>query len=311
MEQSVVMKIAKMAEEPAAVERSIRYIADNMGLFLKKKERVLILFPREDSAACHILEQAVLLCECTPLWIGDDWRWMTLLKTAFTTRCNCIIGPPLMLLGLSKVAKHRGTPLFARNILLSGYPSTEWLVKGVEQGLDCQAWGCYDPGIGAVIGGFSCRKRVGVHLRTEEYGVDIEDDQGRILPAGEPGNVVLYPTAAPTLRFHTGDKGRLDYTPCSCGCTSPRLLDLDTIKGDYQDISSMGERLHYWSSVLDCRLEKTECGLELELIVFQGEKLPKLPTAAKLVIRPFEPDKDEPFAHHEVLKKRFFSAGAH
>jgi len=70
-------------------------------------------------------------------------------------------------------------------------------------------------------------------------------------------------------------------------------------------LSELGESLHYWSSILDCRMEKTEYGLELELVVFPGEKLPKLPTTAKLVVRPFNPETDEPFAHHEVLKKRY------
>lgn len=311
MDQSALMKIASLAETPEAVERSAAYVAEHMGRFLKKREQVLICFPYKDDTACRILEQAVLACDCTPIWIGEDRRWMTLLRTAFTTKCNCIIGPPLMMLGLSKVAKHMGTPLYARNVLLCGYPSTEWLTNGIERGLDCQTWGCYDPGMGAVIAGFSCGQKVGVHLRGDAYAVDIVDDDGRMLPEGEQGNIVLYPTADPALRFVTGDRGKLITEPCPCGCESPRLMELDNVKKGYLDLSNLGEGLHYWSSILDCRLEKTECGLELELVVFQGEKLPKLPTAAKLIIRPFNPETDEPFPHHEVLKKRYFSAEAH
>lgn len=309
MEWPVYKKIAVMAEQPDAVERSIAYMKKHMSQFLKKGEHVLICFSKKDNAACYVLEQTILALECTPVWVGQDRRWVTILKLAFTSKCNCIIGPPLMLLGLSKVARHMGTPLFARNVLMSGYPSTEWMVEAVERGLDCCAWGCFDPGIGAVISGFSCRQSGGVHLRTEEYGVDIVDQEGNVLPEGESGYVVIYPQDDPTLRFSTGDRGRLETTPCPCGCEKPRLLDLDTVKGENLTISNLGESLHYWSSILDCRVEKTECGLEL--VVFQGEKLPKLPSLAKLVVRSWNPAVDEPFSHHDVLKYRYFANNPH
>lgn len=51
-----------------------------------------------------------------------------------------------------------------------------------------------------------------------------------------------------------------------------------------------------WTSILDCRVEKTAAGLELELVVFPGERLPKLPSCARLVVRNWDPDRDVPFA---------------
>jgi len=311
VELPVYAKITNLAEQESAVARSVEFIREKLRQFLKKNERVLICFPKKEDACCHILEEAVLGCEAVPVWMGEDRRWITILKTAFTSKCNCIIAPPLMMLGLSKVAKHMGIPLFARNVLLSGYPSPKWLVAAVEQGLDCQSWGCYDPGVGAVISGFSCSNRIGVHIRDDEYGVDIVDDQGNVLPEGEVGNIILYPKSDPTLRLFTGDTGRLDTSPCPCGCDSPRLADMDSFKADYATLSKVGESLHFWSSILDCRLERGECGLELEAIVFQGEKLPKFPSCAKMVIRPWNPDEDEPFDHHVVLKNMFLKGFDH
>lgn len=311
MEQSVYARILALAKEESALVRSMEYVRDKMLQFLKKNERVLICFPKKENACCRILEEAVLACECIPIWLGEDRRWITLLKTAFTTKCNCIIGPPLMMLGLSKVAKQRGTPLFARNVLLSGYPSPQWLLEAVERGLDCRAWGCYDPAVGALISGFSCEKRRGVHIREEEYGVEIVDDAGDVLPDGENGRIVLYPRSAPELRLVTGDTGRMERTPCTCGCDSPSLMDMDSFKADHAALSQVGESMHFWSSILDCRLEKTECGLELEVVVFQGEKLPKFPSCAKMVIRPWNPEIDEPFDHHGVLKNKFLMGFDH
>ena len=311
MNQSVYQKIVALAESPEQIEKTVNYVTQNMSRFLKKKEKVLICFSQEENGAGKIIEQAILNCGCTPIWLGEDRRWMSILKLAFTTKANCIVASPLLLLGLSKLAKHMSTPLFARNVVMIGYPTTDWLVVGVRRGLDCMAWGCFDPFGGAVIAGFTCQQVDGVHIRGEEYEIEIVDEDGQMLPMGEKGRVILVPKAAPMHRLAVGDYACISAEPCPCGCTAPKLVNIDTIKDEVLELSKLGESLHYWSSVLDCRIEKTDCGLLLELVVFQGEKLPKLPTAAKLVIRPFDPETDEPFDHLEVVKNRFLSENSH
>jgi len=208
------------------------------------------------------------------------------------------------------VAKHMGTPLFARNILVAGYPIKQWMVNGIEHGLDCKAWGCYDPGYSAMIAGFTCRECC-LHLRDHGYQVRILDDEGNEVPRGRMGRVILYPDSDPSLQFDTGDLARLEEAPCRCGINTPRLMDIDTNNGIDPALSRLGESFHYWGSILDCKLSNSGYGLELELIVFPGEKLPKFPNCAKLVVRAWNPERDEPFPHAYVLKKRFFSRETH
>jgi len=310
MERSSYIKLAALTETPEAEKSSVSYLHQQMSRFLRKNERILLLYPHEDNAACRILEAAVLECGCVPIWVGDDHRWMTILKKAFTSKSSCIVGSPLTLLGLSKLAQHMGTPLYAKNVMMVGYPTTHWLVDGVRRGLDCMAWGCFDPGPEAVVAGFTCSQLDGVHIREDVFGVDIVDEQDNSLPVGETGTVILYPREDPTLRFAVGDTGRIDPKACSCGCKSPKIIDMDVMK-DNPELSDLGEGLLHWSSILDCHIEKTECGLELELVVFPGEKLPKLPTCAKRVVRAFNPEKDEPFDHLGVLKKRYLLSQNH
>ena len=50
-----------------------------------------------------------------------------------------------------------------------------------------------------------------------------------------------------------------------------------------------------WSSVLDYRLEYTEFGTALELVVFPGEAIPQLPSFAKQTVRLWNPAEDIPF----------------
>ena len=253
-----------------------------------------------------------ILSAIVPLvvWLGEDRRWITILKTAFTSKCNCILGYPLLLLGLSKVARYMGIPLFARNVVMFGYVSSDWIVETLEKGLDCKAWGCYDPASSGILMGFSCGSRdLCIHVRESEYGLDIVDERGMRLPAGEKGDMVIYPRSDPELRLHTGERARIAPEPCPCGCTDLRLVDIEADLGGYSDLLAMGERIHYWSSVLDCRIIRTRCGLDLEAIVFPGEKLPEFPGSAKMTIRPWNPETDSPFDHYRIVKHQFFGYG--
>jgi phenylacetate-CoA ligase len=66
----------------------------------------------------------------------------------------------------------------------------------------------------------------GGHVPPELVLVEILDERGRPLPAGEPGEVVATPlqvTGMPLLRFRTGDIAVLHDEPCSCHRSTPRL----------------------------------------------------------------------------------------
>ena len=306
MNEIAYNQMVAMASKPEAVEKTICYLQKQISTFLRKQDRVLICFENTSGDFGFIMEQAVLRCNAIPV-IPEDFRWKTLLKVSFANRCTAIVGAPLLVLGLSKLAQRMQTPLYFRNVILAGYPSAVWMIDGIRKGLDCKIHGCYDPGSGALVAGFSCDNSGSIHLRSEEYGVDIVDDQGCSVPDGELGEVVLYSTDMPELRFATGDFARINRTPCSCGCDSIRVLDFDTVRCVDPDLSKLGEQFHKWTSVLDCRLFKTAYGLELEIVTFPGEKLPKLPSCAKQVIRNWNPETDMPFPHMYVLKNRLFS----
>ena len=66
------------------------------------------------------------------------------------------------------------------------------------------------------------------------------------------------------------------------------------------ELVELGQQLHSWTSILDCRVARGEAGLEIEIVCFPGEKLPKLPNAAKLIIRPYNPKSDEPFTYQSI-----------
>lgn len=82
-------------------------------------------------------------------------------------------------------------------------------------------------------------------------------------------------------------------------CTIGGVYCPDGWVGTPDPAPELSRQLRRWTSVLDYRLENTPSGLSLEMVTFPWEKLPKLPSLARLAIRPWEPDSDCPFALSE------------
>lgn len=298
MQREIYERIAEKANSVDAREETIAYLAQHLGGFLRSGERVLICFlDYYEGSIGWLMEQAVLRCEAEPVVWGPDCRWKTLLRLAFANRITAIIGPPLVILGLSKICKYRQIPLYVRKVITAGYPCLDWMIEGIITGLDCEVGGCFSLDQTGVVAGFACGKSWGVHLRQNRYGVDILDESGNVLPDGEPGRIVLYPKDEPILRLETGDRAYKLTAKCRCGSPTPRLLGFYPTSLADPDLLELGQMLQSWTSILDCHVHKGECGLEMEIVYFQGEKLPKLPNAAKLILRPWNPETDEPFPY--------------
>ena len=302
MDPKIYWELVKKNREPETVEKTIAYLAEHLSKFLKKGEKVLICFRyREKGSLSWLFEQAVLRCGAVPV-VWSDELWKTLLRQAFTDRVTAIIGPPLILLGLMKLKRHNETPLFVRKVIVSGYPAPEWMVDGLVQGFDCEVGGCLGLEHSGIVAGFACGCSWGVHLREEQYGVDIIDEAGKSQAEGMQGQIVLYPVQAPELRLPIGDTAVLTREACACGSKAPRLVNM--CYGGLMDseLDSLAQHLMSWTSILDCHVQKGELGLELEVICFPGEQLPQLPTAARLVIRPWDSATDTPLIHASSLK---------
>ena len=135
-----------------------------------------------------------------------------------------------------------------------------------------------------------------------EYDVEIVDEDGNVLPDGQAGEICIIPKQDPSLRLHTYDRARIDRSPCPCGRPAPRLMDMKEGRDCDPDLLKMAAELHQWDSVLDAKVSRGEYGLELEMIVFPGLMLPKLPNFAKLVVRNWDPENDEPFRFSPLWK---------
>ena len=285
------------------MQLTVAYLQEHLSKFLRKGERVLICFPEHGEGTLGwLMEQAVHACNAVPVVWGPDRLWKTLLRQAFTNKITAIIGPPLVVLGLMKLKKHNATPLFIRRVIIAGYPCPRWMIDGIVKGLDCEVGGCFGLEHSGIVAGFACGQSWGIHMREGVFGVDIVDKAGRSLPEGEAGQIVLYFQDQPEFRLPIGDYASWTREACPCGSKTLRLTDMCYGGLADSDLDDLAQHLMSWTSVLDCHVVRGPCGLEIEVVCFQGEKLPKLPTAAKLVVRPWNPQTDTPLLHASSLK---------
>lgn len=288
-------KLVEICNESAFREQTIEYLAEHLGKFLRSREPVMLAFQdHSEGSISWLMEQALLRIDAIPVLWGPDHRWTTLLRKTFESHAIAVIGTPLILLGLMKLKKQYHTPLPIRRVVSLGYPCADWVVDGIVKGLDCELGGCFSLNESGVVAGFACGHSWGIHLRSDYFDADIVDEQGNVLPAGELGEVVLIPKWSPEIRLPLGDTGSMLVEKCLCGSSSKRLLELQVGKNMDSDLFRLSEELLNWTSILDCRVAKTECGLEVEVVCFPGEKLPKMPSAAKLLVRNFDPKTDKP-----------------
>ncbi|MEE9394760.1 MAG: phenylacetate--CoA ligase family protein [Planctomycetota bacterium] len=86
----------------------------------------------------------------------------------------------------------------------------------------------------------------GLHLNLDVTTIEILDEDGAVLPAGELGEVAvtnLWSYGAPMVRYRLGDRARISKEPCGCGLPYPVLSELggrvsDTLK------TADGNRVH-------------------------------------------------------------------
>ena len=148
-----------------------------------------------------------------------------------------------------------------------------------------------------------CNKEAVIHLRDDLFDFEIVDNAGNVLPDGESGYVVVTPKSAPELRYHTAECAKMRRTPCACGCRSALLMDMYSGEDVDEYEERLGRELMLWTSVLDCRFRRGRYGLEIELVMIPGEKLPPLPQCGGRAIRNWNPDKDVPFWFRPTWRK--------
>ena len=263
-------------------EENIQYLQENMKTFIHPQDSVLLCTPAwEHPVICEEIRQALENLGAEISFWNSDQTWRDLMWMAFSRHVSVVVGPARLILGLAKLARETDTPLNIQHVLVAGsLPGCE-LYDSIRSELDCTVEQCYTPAGSDLIAGFTEPGTETVQPRDDAFSVSFGESQ--------TGREVLITRGSHV--WHTGDLGQ----PEENGLTHLRKDCTDPENPRYLD-----SLLLPWSSILDYEIQHTEYGQKLELVVFPGESLPKLPTFAGMVVRGWAPFSDKPFP---VLRK--------
>lgn len=223
------------------LERTMEIFREGMTLLAAPGDSVLVLLPGERPGSIGDLLRRGLAkggMECQWLWPPPDEE--TILKRIADTKTACIVSLPALALSL---ARHPASPLASglKGVLLSADYAADSLCEGIAESWKCRVLRHYaltELGYG---GALECPARNGFHVMEGDFLFEIVDPEGRPLPEGIFGEIVVTPftlEGTSLLRYRTGDRGR--FLPGRCPCGS--LLGRIETTGRLRNVLSLPER---------------------------------------------------------------------
>ena len=197
-----------------------------------------------------ITDRVAILDACPPpKAIGRQrtlgWTRISVLQPAATVADSLVAFAPDVIYGLPSAILEAGRALQQRGIHLQlrmVFTSGELL-----NGSRAQLGAVFEAPVNDIYGTSETKEiawqcpQGGMHLNADVVRLEVLDDAGRTVRAGEEGNLVatvLVNHAMPLLRYLTGDRGALLSGRCTCGRESPllgvvsgRLADMLVLRG--------------------------------------------------------------------------------
>ncbi len=149
---------------------------------------------------------------------------------------------------LAQEMEKRGVRLPLRAIITSGEVLFPFQREAIERWFGCQVHDFYG-GEGMDVA-FQCGQSPYYHINVETTILEVTDDAGRPLPAGQPGQIVLTNLinhSMPFVRYAIGDLGALagPEARCPCGRSLPLLGHVTGRSSDQLTLPS-GRQLLMW-----------------------------------------------------------------
>jgi phenylacetate-CoA ligase len=168
---------------------------------------------------------------------------------------NAIQGVPAAVVPVLRAIKKEHPEFSLEKIVYAGQPMTkadrEWLLGEFGAKRVASVIGANDGGQIA----YQCEKMSGAlhHIVDDFNYIEIVDADGRPLPAGKEGRIVitsLLKKAFPLIRYDIGDAGRIIPEQCSCGRTT-RVLEFVGRSGDDLSLGLLNIKVTDFEAALD------------------------------------------------------------
>lgn len=184
-----------------------------------------------------ILRDKLLRTRLLPAFEMSAQKLDTFIAEIRAMRPKMLFGYPSALAHIAQHAEARGLRMDDLGIKVA-FVTSEALYDHQRQQIE-RAFGCpVANGYGGRDAGFIAHQcpSGSMHITAEDIIVEIVDPDGKLLPAGESGEIVVTHLATrdyPFIRYRTGDIGVLDDQPCACGRGLPLLKEIQGRTTDF------------------------------------------------------------------------------
>ena len=237
------------------LENTVSLYMAGLGELIFPGDRVCICFPFSGpNGLGELIAEAVSRLGAAPLKLGGALSYGEFSAVLDAEKPSCFVGMPVQLLGLLRACG----PKSLRRALVSGDACPQSVTRASEAILGARLFPHYGSREMGMAGAITCPAHQGMHLRENHIIAEIVDENGRVLPAGERGELVVTTVgmeALPLIRYRTGDVTRIFPEPCPCGSVTARL-DAVSRTGPAADMLQLDEALFSFPQVVDCRAEE-------------------------------------------------------
>ncbi|MGX8692178.1 MAG: DVU_1553 family AMP-dependent CoA ligase [Clostridia bacterium] len=251
------------------LENTVRLYMAGLGELVFPGSVTLICFPFSGPFGLgELIAEAIERLGARPVKAGPFLSYGEYAALLEKEKPDTFVGMPVQLLGLLRFCG-RGS---LRRALVSGDACPAGVIEGCEALLGSRLFPHYGSREMGMAGAICCPAHEGMHLRENHIIAEIVDEQGRVLPRGEWGELVVTTIgmeAMPLIRYRTGDMTRILPGPCLCGSETLRLDRLER-RGDGLSASALDELLFSDPAVVDGRYELRREGLQV-LALTKGE----------------------------------------
>ncbi len=230
----------------------------------------------------ELIAEAIEGLGARPLKLGAGLSYGEILEVMERERPDTFVGMPVQLLSLLR-ACGKGS---LERALVSGDGCPDAVLRACEEILGTKLFPHYGSREMALGGAITCPAHEGMHLRENHVIAEIVGEDGRTVPDGEWGELVITTVgmeAMPLIRYRTGDITRILPGRCPCGS---EVLRLDTVRRkDTEEMLRLDEAMFSQTDIVDFLAERQDGQLVLTVLTC-GEEDVKAPEGALMKKRP-------------------------
>lgn len=246
-------------------ESTVKLFMAGLGELIFPGDATMICFPFSGPYGLgDLIAEAVTRLGARPLRLGAGLCYGELKNALEKEKPDSFVGMPVQLLGILRFCG-RGS---LRRALISGDACPDAVLAGCEAILESRLFPHYGSREMALGGAICCPAHAGMHLRENHVIAEIVGGDGRPLPPGEFGELVITTIgmeAMPLIRYRTGDYTRILPGPCPCGSA---VLRLDRVRrrGAALSAEALDEILFSDAGIVDCRYKISDAELKVEAL---------------------------------------------